>query len=108
MLDLSLQDVDRNLATRAFQIFIMIEDPMAGSSTITKILSLVIFGPNRLGVHLTCRGSYDQEANEGFLSVGANNDFSGLRAPENIDETIPSHGPSGRRTISLATILVEE
>ena len=50
----------------------------------------------------------DQEADEGFLSIGADNDFSGLRAPENIDETIPSHGPSGGRTISLATILVEE
>ena len=50
----------------------------------------------------------DQEADEGFLSVGADNDFSGLRAPENIDKTIPFHGPSGGRTISLATILVEE
>ena len=50
----------------------------------------------------------DQEADEGFLSVGADNDFSGLRAPKNIDETIPSHGPSSGRTISLATILVEE
>ena len=50
----------------------------------------------------------EQGANEGFQSVGADNDFSGLRAPENIDETIPSHGPSDGRTISLATILVEE
>ena len=50
----------------------------------------------------------DQEAVEGFLLVGADNDFNGLRAPENIDETIPFHGPSSGRTISLATILMEE
>ena len=53
MLDLSLQDVDRKLATRAFQMFIPIDNPTAGSSIITKIISLILLGSNRLGVRLT-------------------------------------------------------
>ena len=46
---------------------------------------------------------------EGLLSCRADNDFTILSwAPENIDETIHTHGPSGGQTVSLATILVEE
>ena len=48
-----MQDIDIKLATNAFQMFIPIEDPMAGSSTITKIVSPVLLGPNQLGVRLT-------------------------------------------------------